>query len=110
MTNILVNEINIKIENATIDDLNSITELEAICFLPSEAASKQSFKRRIERFPESFFVAKHNDKIIGVVNGCMTNSEVIFDEMYHDDKHHIPSGDIQTVFGCWCILIIEEKA
>ncbi|MFA9424489.1 MAG: GNAT family N-acetyltransferase [Sedimentibacter sp.] len=89
----------IAIRNVGQSDLDEISALELSCFPLEEAATKESFKRRINTFPESFFVAETNGKIVGVVNGCVTNSPVIFDEMYHDDKTHIKDGENQVVFG-----------
>lgn len=94
-----IGNMTIKIENAIPENLNDIATLESVCFPPSEAASKESFKRRLSVFPESFFVAKHDEKIIGVVNGCITNSPVIYDAMYHDDKEHVVGGENQSIFG-----------
>lgn len=87
------------ISNAAPADLDDIAALEAVCFPPAEAATKESFKRRIDRFPESFFTAKIEGKIIGVINGCVTNSTVLYDAMYHNDKEHVADGKNQTVFG-----------
>lgn len=89
----------IVILNAVPEDLDEIANLEADCFPPAEAATKESFRQRITRFPESFFVAKLDGKIIGVVNGCITNSDVLYDAMFHDDKEHVMDGKYQTVFG-----------
>lgn len=89
----------IKITNAVLEDVDAITSLEAVCFPPTEAATMESFKKRILRFPESFFIAKLEGKIIGVVNGCITDSNVIYDAMFHDDKEHISEGENQTIFG-----------
>ncbi len=89
----------INIRNATPSDLDEISALELVCFPVEEAATRESFKRRINTFPESFFVAEINDKIVGVVNGCVSNSSVIFDEMYHDDSTHIANGENQIIFG-----------
>jgi ribosomal protein S18 acetylase RimI-like enzyme len=90
---------NIEIRNAEKADLDEIAHLESVCFPPEEAATRDSFKRRIKTFPESFFVAVADGEIIGVVNGCMTNSAVIFDEMFHNDTTHIPDGENQAIFG-----------
>lgn len=89
----------ISITNAVPEDLDEIAALEAVCFPPAEAATKESFKKRIQRFPESFFVAKLDGKVIGVVNGCITDSDVIYDAMFHDDNEHVSGGKNQTVFG-----------
>lgn len=87
------------ITNAAPEDLDEIATLEMACFPHAEAATKESFERRINRFPESFFVAKLEGKIIGMVNGCITNSDVLYDAMYHDDNEHVMDGQNQTVFG-----------
>ncbi|AKN31068.1 GCN5 family acetyltransferase [Clostridium carboxidivorans P7] len=89
----------IKIRQVSIDDLNEIAEVERICFPKAEAAAKESFKQRIETFPESFLVAEVNDKIIGFVNGCIINETVICDELFEDSKLHVPNGHYQTIFG-----------
>jgi ribosomal protein S18 acetylase RimI-like enzyme len=94
-----VDNIKITITNALISDLNGIEELEAKCFPPAEAATKESFESRIKVFPESFFVAKIKGEVIGVVNGCVTNSPVIYDEMFHDDREHMQDAENQSIFG-----------
>lgn len=90
---------NIMIRKATIDDLDSIAELEKRCFPPKEAAPKLYLKQRIKTFPESFFVAEIDHKIVGFINGCVINGTVIYDELYADSTLHVPEGDYQTVFG-----------
>ena len=67
------------------------------CALP--ISSKVSLKQRIKTFPESFFVAQADDKIIGIINGCIINATVINDKLYKDSKLHNPNGDYQTIFG-----------
>lgn len=81
------------------EDLDRITEIEAICFPAAEAAPRTSFTERIAAFPESFLVAETNETLIGFINGCSTNSPVIHDEFYHDTRHHIPDGKNLSVFG-----------
>lgn len=65
-------------------DLAAVTEVEAICFPAAEAAAEESFKARIAAFPECFFVAEADGKIIGFINGCATDSKTIYDEMYEN--------------------------
>ena len=81
------------------EDLNRIEEIEAECFPPAEAAVRESIVARIAAFPESFFVAETEGRIIGFINGCATNSLVIYDEIFHDTSHHIPDGENLSVFG-----------
>lgn len=90
---------NIHIRKVSIEDLDKITEIESICFPKAEAATKDSFEYRIKTFPESFYVAVLNDEIIGFINGCVTNSNVIVDSLYEPCGGHNPKGKNQTVFG-----------
>ena len=80
-------------------DLAAVTEVEAICFPAAEAAAEESFKARIAAFPECFFVAEADGKIIGFINGCATDSKTIYDEMYENSACHRPDGAYQSIFG-----------
>jgi ribosomal protein S18 acetylase RimI-like enzyme len=87
------------IRKARLSDLDEITALEALCFPEAEAASRESFLQRLKTFPDSFFVAETEEGIIGFVNGCVTNDEVICDEMFASDSLHVPDGKYQSIFG-----------
>jgi ribosomal protein S18 acetylase RimI-like enzyme len=89
----------ITIRGVHAEDLDRIAEIEAICFPAEEAASRESFKKRIATFPECFYVAQSGGTIIGFINGCATNSSVIYDELFHNPQHHIPNGMNLSVFG-----------
>lgn len=91
--------IKVTIRGVRLEDLDRITEIESTCFPAAEAASRESFNKRIAAFPEYFLVAKTDGKLIGFINGCVTNSPVIYDELYHNTQHHIPDGKNLTVFG-----------
>lgn len=81
------------------DDLDAVTEVEAICFPPAEAAGREAFAARIAAFPESFFVAEKEGCVIGFINGCATDRETICDEMFEDSSWHKPDGFWQSIFG-----------
>jgi len=87
------------IRQAQIEDLDSITGLEAVCFPPLEAAGRESFKSRLEAFRESFLLAVEDGEVIGFVNGGVTDNKVIYDEMYADAALHNPEGAYQAIFG-----------
>ncbi|MBU5676878.1 GNAT family N-acetyltransferase [Alkaliphilus sp. MSJ-5] len=89
----------IKIRRISIEDLDAVAEVEARCFPEEEAATKASFEQRIKTFPESFFVAEIEGKIIGFINGCIINETAIYDELFNDATLHVPDGDYQTIFG-----------
>ena len=88
------------IRNVKIEDLDQVTEVEALCFPTADAAVEASFRQRIETFPDSFFVAEdENGRIIGFINGCVTDERTIRDEMFEDSGLHRPEGLYQSVFG-----------
>ena len=95
----------ISIRLVTMDDLDAVTAVEAECFPAAEAATRSSFEQRIRTFPESFFVAVHDDRIIGFINGCVTDELTIRDEMFEDSSLHNPAGCYQSIFG---LDVIEE--
>lgn len=99
----------IRIRKVEIEDLEAVTDVELICFPEREAATKTSFKNRIETFPDSFFVAVLDGKIIGFINGAVTNDTVLADELYSDSSLHIPDGDYQTIFGLDVIPEYQHK-
>lgn len=90
---------NIRIRQVVIEDLDEVTKIEKICFPEAEAASRESFERRIKTFPDSFFVAEDDEKIIGFINGCVTNETTIYDELYENSLLHVKDGVYQTIFG-----------
>lgn len=88
------------------EDLGRVAEVEALCFPAAEAAGKEAFRQRIQCFPESFFVAEIPDgTIIGFINGCATDGDTIYDEMFENPDCHKPDGAYQCVFG---LDVIEE--
>ncbi|SFM35758.1 GNAT family N-acetyltransferase [Pelosinus propionicus] len=89
----------VMIRAVCLEDLDRITEIEAICFPAAEAATRESFQERIAAFPESFLVAEIDGIIIGFINGCSTNSSVIYDELFHSTEGHIVDGKNLAVFG-----------
>ena len=89
----------VRIRGVRPEDLDCIAEIEAVCFPKAEAASRKAFKERIAAFPECFLVAEAGGILIGFINGCVTNSDLIYDELFHSTRHHIPDGANLTVFG-----------
>lgn len=91
--------IEITIRGVRPEDLDRVAEIESVCFPATEAAQRESFRERIAAFPEYFLVAEADGILIGFINGCVTNSAVIYDELFHSTRHHIPDGKNLTVFG-----------
>ena len=86
------------IRPVTPEDLDGVTAVEAACFPPAEAASRERFARRIAQFPDRFFVACSAGRIIGLVNGCRSDRPRIDDAMFESGAH-VPDGLYQMIFG-----------
>lgn len=89
----------IRIRQVMPEDLDAVARVEAICFPKAEAASRASFAQRIQAFPESFFVAEAQGEIVGFINGFVTDSRVIDDEMFENVGCHKRDGAYQSIFG-----------
>lgn len=87
------------IRTVTTKDIQRVAEIEAICFPEAEAAPRKSFEDRIAAFPEYFLVAEVEGRVIGFINGCVTNSSVVYDELFYSTEHHVPDGENLAIFG-----------
>ena len=95
----------ITIRTAVPADLDAVAQVEAACFPAAEAADRKSLKERLDVFPQSFLVAEDGNRIIGFINGAVTNGRTIGDEMFEDTSLHEPEGAYQSIFG---LDVIEE--
>lgn len=87
------------IRTATMADLQKITQVEAICFPPAEAATEESFKARLEVYPNHFWLLEDGGKLISFINGMVTNEMTIRDEMFEEALLHEEDGAWQAIFG-----------
>lgn len=87
------------IRPVTMEDLETVAEVERICFPPAEAAGRDEFFRRIQAFPDSFFVAELDGTIAGFINGAVTDERTIRDEMFENVSLHRAEGVYQSIFG-----------
>lgn len=88
-----------QIRKAEMKDLDAVTAVEAVCFPPAEAASKETFRGRLAIYPEYFWLLEKDGKLIGFVNGMVSDEETIRDEMFADPKLHDKNGSWQMIFG-----------
>ena len=87
------------IRHATMGDLNSITELEKLCFPPKEAAGYETFQERLKEFSECFWLLLEENRLIAMVNGMATDIPQLSDMMYEDASMHQKDGAWQMIFG-----------
>ena len=88
-----------EIRTATMTDLSAVTQLEAICFPAAEAASEESFARRLKHYPNHFWLLKDGDTLVSFVNGLATNEPDLRDEMYDNAVLHREDGAWQIIYG-----------
>ena len=91
------------IRPATMTDLDVLTEIEARGFPPEEKASRERFEERLKAFGAHFLILEDAGKPIGLIDGMVTDSEKIVDEMFEDATIHNPKGAWQSIFGL-CVL------
>mgnify|MGYP000585628966 FL=1 len=87
------------VRHATKHDISAISEVEAKCFPPSEAASKKAFTGRIENYGNHFWLMYENDKLIAFVDGFVTDESDLTDEMFANAAMHNENGAWQMIFG-----------
>lgn len=90
---------NEKMRTASIADLDEISQLEASCFPEAEAATKETFRWRLNAYPSHFWVLEQDGKIISFINGPVTEEQDLMDEMYEDPAFCKENGKWQMVFG-----------
>lgn len=84
---------------ATIEDLQVIAAVELKCFPEAEAASESDFKKRLTVYPNHFWLLEDDGKLVGFVNGMVTNESILRDEMFKDANLHNENGQWQMIFG-----------
>lgn len=88
-----------EIRTAAMADLQAISALEAECFPAAEAASRESIRARLAAYPEHFWLLLDGKKLVGFVNGMVTDEPDLRDEMYSNASLHKETGAWQMIFG-----------
>ena len=88
-----------QIRTAVPADLQGIVNIEAECFPAAEAATEASLSGRLTFYPNHFWVQLDGDRMIGFVNGMVTDEPDLRDEMYEDASLHNENGAWQMIFG-----------
>lgn len=88
-----------QIRTATMADLDALAAVEAECFPPAEAATREEFAERLAHYAAHFWLMFDNDKLIAFVDGMVTDEKDLTDEMYEKAELHNPLGAWQMIFG-----------
>lgn len=87
----------LKIRKAQITDLDKISAIEAECFPPEEAASKEKYTWRLANYPDYFIVGEAEREIVGVVCMIPMATPVIDDDIFEMEK--VPMGTVCAVLS-----------
>jgi len=88
-----------EIRYATKDDLKAIAAVEAECFPPAEAADEAEFEKRLAYYAGHFWLLFDGEKLVGFVDGMVTDEADLTDEMYEHASMHQEDGAWQMIFG-----------
>ncbi|HJD51489.1 MAG TPA: GNAT family N-acetyltransferase [Candidatus Rothia avistercoris] len=89
----------VTIRQARAEDIPTLAAIEARCFPAAEAASEQALTERFKAFGEHFWVLEADNELVAFIDGLVTDSPVIFDELYENPLAHTRHGAYQTIFG-----------
>lgn len=87
------------IRNVCPQDLDDCYVVETYGFSPEEMASRETIQLRIETFPQGFFVAEVDGRVIGMANGACTNKDDISDEALKQLVGHDEGGKNMVLFA-----------
>ena len=88
-------------EKIAADEAEQAAAIEAKCFPPNEACSREHMIERIRIAPEFFLVAinRSNGRMAGYLNGIATDEWNFRDEFFTDTKLHDSGGDNVMLLG-----------
>lgn len=99
----------VNIRNARKADLPDLVVIENLCFVKEEAATEESFEKRVHFYPDSFFVAEENGELIGLVNGPVIEKVFITDDLFSNSKENPQVGGHQSVLGLAVVPDFQKR-
>ena len=87
------------IRTANMEELDAGASVEALCFPPAEAATKEAFAQRLQYYADHFWLMFDGDRLVSFVDGFVTDQEDLEDEMYERASMHDENGAWQMIFG-----------
>lgn len=99
----------VTIRKVNMDDLEEVVNIENLCFIKTEAATKDAFIKRIQYTPDSFFVAEEDGAIVGIVNGPVIENEFITDDLFKESSENPKWGGHQSVLGLAVNPIYQKR-
>lgn len=87
------------IRPARAEDLDRCAAVEAACFPPEQAASREAIRGRIAAYGDHILTGELDGTVIGYAMGPVIREEYIADEMFSNTGCHDGSGPWQSVFS-----------
>ena len=88
-----------EIRTATLKDLDAVSAVEAACFPAAEAATPAEFAERLRHYGGHFWLMSDGEKLIGFVDGMVTDKADLIDDLYAQASLHNENGAWQMIFG-----------
>ena len=88
-----------EIRTAALQDLDAVAAVEAACFPAVEAATKEEFAERLRYYGSHFWLMLDGEKLIGFVDGMVTDQSDLTDDLYAQAHAHNEQGGWQMIFG-----------
>ena len=88
-----------EIRTATFKDLDAVSAVEAACFPAAEAATPAEFEERLRYYGGHFWLMFDGEKLIGFVDGMVTDKADLSDDLYAQASLHDENGAWQMIFG-----------
>ena len=88
-----------EIRSATFKDLDAVSAVEAACFPAAEAATPAEFEERLRYYGSHFWLMFDSEKLIGFVDGMVTDKADLSDDLYAQASLHDENGAWQMIFG-----------
>ena len=88
-----------EIRTATFKDLDAVSAVEAACFPAAEAATPAEFAERLRHYGSHFWLMFDGEKLIGFVDGMVTDKADLSDDLYAQASLHNENGAWQMIFG-----------
>ena len=88
-----------EIRTATLKDLDAVSAVEAACFPAAEAATPAEFAERLRHYSGHFWLMFDSEKLIGFVDGMVTDKADLSDDLYAQASLHDENGAWQMIFG-----------
>lgn len=87
------------IRHAKKTDVKALAQIEALSYPKLEGASEESISKRVEAFPECFWILEEDGIVKAFINGLRSNEINLRDEMYEYAQMHEPKGEWQMIFS-----------